>query len=71
MANTRELTLPVLPLSNGVVFPHMVVTLRTETEESRTAVAAAQQSDGTLLLVWTDVTGEAPTVRTARLAIDE
>ena len=51
MANTRELTLPVLPLSNGVVFPHMVVTLRTETEESRTAVAAAQQSDGMLLLV--------------------
>jgi len=51
MANTRELTLPVLPLSNGVVFPHMVVTLRTETDESRTAVAAAEQSDGLLLLV--------------------
>ena len=51
MANTRELTLPVLPLSNGVVFPHMVVTLRTETEESITAVAAAEQSDGMLLLV--------------------
>ena len=51
MANTRELTLPVLPLSNGVVFPHMVVTLRTETEESTTAIAAAQQSDGMLLLV--------------------
>ena len=51
MANTRELTLPVLPLSNGVVFPHMVVTLRTETEESRTAVAAAEESDGLLLLV--------------------
>jgi ATP-dependent Lon protease len=51
MANTRELILPVLPLSNGVVFPHMVVTLRTETEESITAVAAAEQSDGMLLLV--------------------
>ena len=51
MANTRELTLPVLPLSNGVVFPHMVVTLRTETEESRMAVAAAERSDGMLLLV--------------------
>ena len=51
MANTRELTLPVLPLSNGVVFPHMVVTLRTETDESRTAVAAAEESDGLLLLV--------------------
>ena len=51
MANTRELTLPVLPLSNGVVFPHMVVTLRTETDESITAVAAAEESDGLLLLV--------------------
>ena len=50
MANTRELTLPVLPLSNGVVFPHMVVTLRIETDESRTAIAAAEQSDGLLLL---------------------
>ena len=51
MATTRELTLPVLPLSNGVVFPHMVVTLRTETEESTTAVAAAEESDGLMLLV--------------------
>ncbi|MDH3260553.1 MAG: endopeptidase La [Acidimicrobiia bacterium] len=51
MADTRELALPVLPLRNGVVFPHMVVTLRIETEEGTTAVAAAEQSDGLLLLV--------------------
>ena len=51
MADTRELTLPVLPLRNGVVFPHMVVTLRIETEEGITAVAAAGQSDGLMLLV--------------------
>jgi ATP-dependent Lon protease len=51
MADTRELTLPVLPLTNGVVFPHMVVTLRIENEEGTTAVAAAAQSDGLLLLV--------------------
>ena len=51
MADTRELTLPVLPLRNGVVFPHMVVTLRIETEEGTTAVAAAEQSDGLMLLV--------------------
>ena len=51
MADTRELTLPVLPLRNGVVFPHMVVTLRIETEEGITAVAAAEQSDGLMLLV--------------------
>ena len=51
MADTRELTLPVLPLRNGVVFPHMVVTLRIETEEGTTAVSAAEDSDGLLLLV--------------------
>lgn len=51
MADTRELTLPVLPLRNGVVFPHMVVTLRIETEEGTTAVAAAGQSEGLMLLV--------------------
>ena len=51
MADTRELTLPVLPLRNGVVFPHMVVTLRIETEEGTTAVAAAEQSDRLMLLV--------------------
>ena len=51
MADTREMTLPVLPLRNGVVFPHMVVTLRIETEEGTTAVAAAEQSDGLMLLV--------------------
>ncbi|MDJ0792126.1 MAG: endopeptidase La [Acidimicrobiia bacterium] len=51
MADTRELTLPVLPLRNGVVFPHMVVTLRIETEEGALAAAAAEQSDNTILLV--------------------
>jgi len=51
MADTRELTLPVLPLRNGVVFPHMAVTLRIETEEGTTAVAASEQSDGLMLLV--------------------
>ena len=50
MPETAQLTLPVLPLHNGVVFPHMVVTLRIETEEGKTALAAAK-SDGRLLLV--------------------
>ena len=40
MPETAQLTLPVLPLHNGVVFPHMVVTIRIETEEGRTALAA-------------------------------
>ena len=51
MAETRELTLPVLPLRNGVVFPHMVVTLRIETDEGATAVAAAERADGMMVLV--------------------
>ena len=48
---TDRLTLPVLPLNNGVVFPHMVITLRMETQEGKLALAAAQASDGKLLLV--------------------
>ncbi|MDX1448296.1 MAG: endopeptidase La [Acidimicrobiia bacterium] len=51
MANTTQLSLPVLPLRNGVVFPHMTVTLRIETAEGRTAIAAAERADGRLLLV--------------------
>jgi len=43
------LTLPVLPLTTGVVFPQMVVTIAVESDEARAAVEAA--SDGTLLLV--------------------
>ena len=51
MADTNELTLPVLPLRNGVVFPHMVVTLRLETDEGRRALAAAERADDVVLLV--------------------
>jgi ATP-dependent Lon protease len=51
MPNTTHTTLPVLPLRNGVVFPHMVVTLRIETTEGRTALAAAERNDGRFLLV--------------------
>ncbi len=49
--NTDRLTLPVLPLHNGVVFPHMVVTINVETDEGKTAVAAADRSGGRILLV--------------------
>jgi len=51
MPETAQLTLPVLPLHNGVVFPHMVVTIRVETEEGKTAFAAADRTGGRLLLV--------------------
>jgi ATP-dependent Lon protease len=45
------ITLPVLPLRNGVVFPHMVVTVTIESDEARRAVAAAETTGGRLLLV--------------------
>ena len=44
-------TLPVLPLRNGVMFPHMVVTITIESDEARRAIAAAETTGGRLLLV--------------------
>ncbi|MGH9191837.1 MAG: LON peptidase substrate-binding domain-containing protein, partial [Acidimicrobiales bacterium] len=51
MAELDTLTLPVLPLTNDVVLPHMVVTLALETDEARAAADAAAQANDTLLLV--------------------
>jgi ATP-dependent Lon protease len=51
MADLDTLTLPVLPLNNDVVLPHMVVTLALETDEARAAADAAARADDTLLLV--------------------
>ena len=42
MADLSTVTLPVLPLRNGVVFPHMVVTVAIESDEARRAIAAAE-----------------------------
>jgi ATP-dependent Lon protease len=46
-----RLTLPLLPLTTGVVLPQMVVTLVLETAEARAAAEAAKAADGQLLLV--------------------
>jgi ATP-dependent Lon protease len=51
MPETTQLTLPVLPLHNGVVFPHMAVTIQVSTDEGTTALAAADKTDGRILLV--------------------
>ncbi len=51
MPETQTLTLPVLPLTSGVVGPTMVVNIVLETPEARTAVEAAQRRSGRLLLV--------------------
>jgi ATP-dependent Lon protease len=51
MADLTALTLPVLPLSTGVVLPSMVVTIALETDEAKAAADAAAASDDRLLLV--------------------
>ena len=51
MPETTQLTLPVLPLHNGVVFPHMAVTIQVSTDEGRIALEAAEKSGGRILLV--------------------
>jgi ATP-dependent Lon protease len=44
-------TLPLLPLTSGVVLPGMVVTMALETDEAKAAAEAARSADGRLLLV--------------------
>ena len=50
MPDTSLLTLPVLPLPDGVVLPGMVLTVALESDEAKAAVPAAGD-DGRLLLV--------------------
>jgi ATP-dependent Lon protease len=50
MADLTALTLPVLPLTSGVVLPQMVVTIALETDEARAAVDAAGADDRLLLV---------------------
>jgi ATP-dependent Lon protease len=51
MADLDTMTLPVLPLTNDVVLPGMVVTLALETDEASAAADAAAKAGSTLLLV--------------------
>jgi ATP-dependent Lon protease len=51
MAQLDTQVLPLLPLTTGVVLPGMVVTLTIESDDARRAVAAAESTDGELLLV--------------------
>ena len=51
MAETETLTLPVLPLTSGVVGPTMVVNIVLDTPEARTAIEVARRHTGRLLLV--------------------
>jgi ATP-dependent Lon protease len=47
----NTLALPVLPLTAGVVLPQTVVTLTLDSDEAKAAVAAAEGTDGRVLLV--------------------
>jgi ATP-dependent Lon protease len=47
---TETLTLPVLPLPNGVVLPGMVLTIALESDEARAAVDATGDDDRLLLV---------------------
>jgi ATP-dependent Lon protease len=51
VADLTITTLPVLPLTSGVVFPHMVVTVGIESDRAVQAIAAAENTGGRLLLV--------------------
>ena len=44
-------TLPLLPLTSGVVLPGMVFTMALETDEAKAAVEAAGSAGGRLVLV--------------------
>jgi ATP-dependent Lon protease len=48
---TENVTLPLLPLTSGVVLPGMVFTMALESGEARAAVEAARSAGGRLLLV--------------------
>jgi ATP-dependent Lon protease len=44
-------SLPVFPLRGGIVFPHMVVTVRIESDAAKRALAAAESTGGRLVLI--------------------
>jgi ATP-dependent Lon protease len=51
MSETRTELLPLLPLTQGVVFPQMVVTIALETDEAKQAAAAAAEVGNRIVLV--------------------
>lgn len=51
MSEKEHQILPVLPLGNGVLLPHMAVPVALETQEAKAAVKASRSTDATLLVV--------------------
>jgi ATP-dependent Lon protease len=63
MSDLITTSLPVLPLQGGIVFPHMVITLRIESDAAKKALAASESTNGRLVLIPT-VDGEYASVGT-------
>ncbi len=51
MPDLKTDLVPLLPVNNGVVLPHMMVTIPLEREDAQAAVAAARERDQLVLLV--------------------
>src|SRR5438309_1603040 len=51
MDELQTLSLPLLPLTSGVVLPGMVVTMAVESDDAGAALVAARNGDGRLVLV--------------------
>ncbi|MBV8235998.1 MAG: endopeptidase La [Acidimicrobiia bacterium] len=51
MDELQTLSLPLLPLTSGVVLPGMVVTMAVESDDAGAALSAARNGDGRLVLV--------------------
>src|ERR671939_1057886 len=49
--NPEQLLLPLLPLDDRVILPHMTVPVAVDSETARAAVLAARQTDGLVVLV--------------------
>ena len=48
---SSELLLPLLPLDDRVILPHMTVPVAVDSESARAAILAARQTDGLVVLV--------------------
>src|SRR5436190_23472329 len=51
MSDTQTQLLPLLPLTQGVVFPQMVATIALETDEAKQAGSAAEAAGNRIVLV--------------------
>ena len=73
--STELLTLPVLPLPNGVVLPGMVLTIALESDEAKAAIEATGDDERLLLVPRLDgrhaVVGTIATIDTASDSVND